>query len=164
MVESGAPQVSLTSGVTASGVAYQVQAGGYPDLLFIPDGLLPMVALAKFPPCGQFLYRLGSLGRVIRFDRRGIGASSRAGRDRPLRMADWADDARDVLVAAGSVRAIVVALAEGAMTAVGLAARHPGAVAALVLINATPGPSLGPLARRGEGPGYIDWAWLLRVE
>jgi pimeloyl-ACP methyl ester carboxylesterase/DNA-binding CsgD family transcriptional regulator len=158
MAEHGvASDGSARVGATASGVAYEVPAGGYPDLLFIQDGLLPMAAFAHFPPYEQFLRHLGALGRLIRFDRRGIGASAKAGRDRPFALADWADDARDVLAAAGSVRAIVVALAEGAMTAVSLAARHPESVAALALINATPGPSIGPLARRGEGPGYIDY-------
>src|SRR5579875_2403689 len=156
MREHWASNGSAKVGATASGVSYEVLAGGYPDLLFVPDGLLPMAALAQFPPYEVFLRRLDALGRLIRFDRRGIGASARAGRERPVGLADWADDALDVLAAVGSTSAIVVALAEGAMTAIALAARHPESVAALVLINATPGPSVGPLARRGEGPRYID--------
>src|SRR5579875_3850331 len=127
MREHWASNGSARVGATASGVSYEV-----------------------------LLRRLDALGRLIRFDRRGIGASARAGRERPVGLADWADDALDVLAAVGSTSAIVVALAEGAMTAIALAARHPESVAALVLINATPGPSVGPLARRGEGPRYID--------
>ncbi|HLI43770.1 MAG TPA: alpha/beta fold hydrolase [Acidimicrobiales bacterium] len=157
MTEHRRSRGEVRVGRTASGIAYEVPADGYPDLLLIQDGLLPMVALARFPPYEAFLRRLGTLGRVICFDRRGIGASARAGRDRPFGLADWADDAREVLAATTSVPAIVVALAEGAMTAIALAARHPESVAALVLINATPGPSLGPLALRGEGPRHIEY-------
>ncbi len=149
--------VTTTVGSTATGIAYQAAPVGYPDLLLVPDGLLPMAALAQFPLYAQFLDQLGALGRLILFDRRGIGASARAGRAQPFGLADWADDAADVLVASGSVRAVVVALAEGAVTAVALAARHPSKVAALVLLNATPGPALSSLARRGSGPGYIDY-------
>jgi pimeloyl-ACP methyl ester carboxylesterase/DNA-binding CsgD family transcriptional regulator len=146
-----------TVGTTPSGVAYQINAGGYPDLLLIPDGLLPMAALAQLPQYAQFLHDLGSLGRLILFDRRGIGASARAGRRLAFGLTDWAEDTKDVLAAAGSVRAVVIALAEGAMTAVTLAARHPARVAALALVNATPGPILTPLSRRGQGPGYIEY-------
>lgn len=148
---------SGTDGSTAAGIAYRVASGGYPDLLLIPDGLLPMAAFAQFAPYANFLDQLGALGRLVLFDRRGIGGSAAAGRGQPISLADWADDAAEVLAATGSVRTIVIALAEGAMTAVALAARHPGRVAALVLINATPGPALTPLARRGQGPGYIDY-------
>lgn len=157
MTTHGAWDEPGTVGSTADGIAYQAARGGYPDLLLIPDGLLPMAALAQFAPYADFLDHLGSLGRLVMFDRRGIGASAAAGRGRAVAVADWADDADGVLAATGSVRTIVVALAEGAMTAVALAARHPARVSALVLVNATPGPSLAPLARRGRGPGYIDY-------
>lgn len=146
-----------TVGVTDTGIAYTVAGGGYPDLLLVQDGLLPMAALAQLPQYAQFLDDLGALGRLILFDRRGIGASARAGRLRPWGLADWADDAEAVLAATGSARAVVIALAEGAMTAVALAARRPARVAALVLLNATPGPAHAPLSRRGRGPGYIDF-------
>ncbi len=149
--------VTVATGPTASGIAYQVGGGGYPDLLLVPDGLLPMVALRELAHYVRFLAQLGRLGRLVLFDRRGIGASIRAGRTGPWGLAEWADDAAEVLTAVGSARAVVVGLAEGAMTAVVLAARHPEAVAALVLVNATPGPGCGGLARRGEGPRYIEY-------
>lgn len=157
MVTIGAQGAPSQVGSTARGISYRVSEGGYPDLLLIPDGLLPMAALDQFAPYARFLSHLGSLGRLILFDRRGIGASAPAGRGQPLSLADWAEDAAEVLAATGSVQAVVVALAEGAMTAIALAAKHPERTAALVLLNATPGPSLAPLARRGQGPGYIDY-------
>lgn len=146
-----------TSKVTRSGVAYETWGSGVPDIVFVPDGLLPLAALRQFPAYARFLEGIGRLGRLVLFDRRGIGASRAAGRGRVLTLADWADDARDVLASVGADRAVVVGLAEGAMTAVALAARHPDRVAALVLVNATPGPSLPPLCRRGGGPAWIDY-------
>lgn len=157
MASTGPRGETATVGSTVAGIVYQVDAGGYPDLLLIPDGLLPMAALSQFGPYASFLDQLRQLGRLIIFDRRGIGASATAGRGQVFGLTAWADDAADVLAATGSVRAIVIALAEGAMTAVALAARHRARVAAVVLVNATPGPALAPLSRRGHGPAYIDY-------
>ena len=156
MATKTAPE-SPTVGSTPAGIAYRADGAGYPDLLLIPDGLIPMAAFGRFAPYASFLDELRRMGRLVLYDRRGIGASASAARGRPFGLAAWADDAADVLIATGSVRAIVIALAEGAMTAVALAAKHPERVAALVLLNATPGPALTPLARRGQGPGYIDY-------
>ena len=142
---------------TATGIAYDSRGSGRPDLLLVPDGFLPMAAFELLPQYARFLHDLASLGRLITFDRRGIGASVGVGDSDPWQLSDWADDAAEALDAFGSPSAVIVALAEGAITAVALAARHPARVAALVLLNATPGPTLGPLARRGEGLRYIDF-------
>jgi len=142
---------------TATGIAYGTRGSGRPDLLFIPDGFLPMASFERLPQYLRFVEDLASLGRLVTFDRRGIGASVGVGDSDPWQLSDWADDAVEALDAVGCPDAVVVALAEGAITAVALAARHPTRVAALVLLNATPGPTLGPLARRGEGLRYIEF-------
>jgi len=123
-------------------------------LLLVPDGFHPAYSLAEFPPYARFLRDLGALGEVILFERRGLGAPAPA--NAPIELADWADDACAALKARGAERAIVIGLAEGAMTAIAIAACHPGRTAALVLVNATPGPVLPALARCGLGPRYID--------
>jgi len=145
------------AGATGTGIAYDTRGSGRPDLLLIPDGFLPMASFERLPQYVRFLSDIAALGRLITFDRRGIGASVGVGDSDPWQLSDWADDAAETLDAVGSPDAVVVALAEGAITAVALAARHPARVAALVLLNATPGPTLGPLARRGEGLRYIDF-------
>lgn len=147
----------MHNSTTSAGIAYETRGSGRPDLLLIPDGFLPMASFDRLPQYAQFISHLASFGRLITFDRRGIGASASVGDSDPWRLSDWADDAAGTLDAVGSPDAVVVALAEGAITAVAFAARHPARVAALVLLNATPGPTLGPLARRGEGPRYIDF-------
>lgn len=148
---------SKRAGATGTGIAYATHGSGRPDLLLIPDGFLPMASFERLPQYVRFLDDLASLGRLVTFDRRGIGASLAVGDSDPWQLSDWADDAAETLDAVRSPSAVVVALAEGAITAVALAARHPDRVAALVLLNATPGPTLGPLARRGEGLRYIDF-------
>lgn len=74
--------------------------------------------------------------RVIRFDNRGSGWSRTA--PQPFTMGDLADDARDVLVAAGVGHARVLGLSMGGMIAQELAMRHPGHVSRLVLAGTRP--------------------------
>jgi pimeloyl-ACP methyl ester carboxylesterase/DNA-binding CsgD family transcriptional regulator len=140
--------------VEGSRVAYRSSGAGPRHVLLVPDGLLPIASLTTFGPFAEFLDQLSVHGRLLVFDRRGLGASA-VKRPHGLTLADWADDARDVLDAEGARRAVVVGLAEGAMTAVALAARYPERVEALVLVNATPGPQLSAFARDGLAPRYI---------
>lgn len=147
--------LSILVGQPELQISCRVQGAGTRDLVLVPDGLLPVAALSRHPAYAAFLDELATLGRLILFDRRGIGGS--AATPGALGLARWADDTSAVLDALSTKPATLVGLAEGAMTAVACAAQYPGKVAALVLINATPGPSLVPLARRGMGPGYVDW-------
>jgi hypothetical protein len=97
--------------------------GGPADVLVIPDGILPVASLGRFRPDADFLRELASLGRLILFDRRGLGSSSLAWA--PLTLRDWADEASVVLQEVGAAPAVVVGLAEGAMTGTALAALIP---------------------------------------
>ena len=83
-----------------------------------------------------WLAKLESTYRVVRFDNRGSGWSRAA--PSPFTVGDLADDARDVLVAAGSEPARVVGLSMGGMIAQELAIRHPSFVSRLVLAGTRP--------------------------
>jgi len=74
--------------------------------------------------------------RVIRLDNRGTGWSRTA--PAPFTIADLADDARDVLRAAGVRRARVLGLSMGGMIAQELTLRHPDMVSQLVLAGTRP--------------------------
>jgi pimeloyl-ACP methyl ester carboxylesterase len=78
--------------------------------------------------------RLGDLGRIVRFDARGFGASPD-----PDEAFSPAADALAVLDAAGAERAIVVGVSYGSAIALDLALAHPDRVEGLVLVS---------------GPGY----------
>lgn len=149
--------VRMLTGPAGCHLAYEVTGTGPTDVVVVPDGLLPVAALRRYPPFALFLHELATLGRLVLLDRRGIGASSWAPGSGTLGPAEWAEDLRTVLDALHSTRAVVVGLAEGAMTAVAFAARYPERTGAVVLVNATPGPSVGEVARRGAGPAHIEW-------
>src|SRR4029450_6780468 len=75
------------------------------------------------PRHAHFLDRLGTFGRLIRFDKRGTGMS-----DRPIGLPDLETRMHDVLAvmdAAGSRRAVLCGYSEGGPMAVLMAALHP---------------------------------------
>jgi class 3 adenylate cyclase len=116
-------------------VAYQVSGHGPLDLVYI-YGLGSHIELhwdnARF---ADTLTRLMSLGRLIRFDRRGTGASDGVPRDAIPTWEDWTDDLLAVLDAAGSGRAAIVAVGDAAPIAILFAAMKPERVGALVLAD-----------------------------
>lgn len=70
--------------------------------------------------------------RVLRYDARGHGRSPVL--DRPVSVAELADDLAGLLDALGTARAHIVGLSLGGMTAQALAARHPDRVETLTLM------------------------------
>ena len=86
------------------------------------------------PRHAHFLDRLGTMGRLIRFDKRGTGMS-----DRPPGVPDLETRMHDVLAvmdAVGSERAVLVGYSEGGPMAMMMAAMHPERVQSLVLYGA----------------------------
>jgi proline iminopeptidase len=82
--------------------------------------------------------RLGRRLRVVYYDQRGNGRSGRPPPD-TLTMEQLADDAAGLLGHLGLPPAVVIGHSYGGFVAQELAIRHPGAVAALVLVGTTPG-------------------------
>ena len=83
------------------------------------------------PRHALFLERLGRMGRLIRFDKRGTGMS-----DRPPGIPDLETRMHDVLAvmdAVGSHGAVLIGYSEGGPMAILLSAMHPSRVASLVL-------------------------------
>ncbi|HSC87455.1 MAG TPA: alpha/beta hydrolase, partial [Polyangiaceae bacterium] len=104
------------------------------SVLFLPAFLTHLELVWREPAYARFLDRLGQLGQLLRFDRRGTGLSERGAQQASAR--DHADDAVAVLDAAGIGKVSVLAASESAFIAIELAARYPERVQALVLVDA----------------------------
>ena len=127
-------------------IAYQVFGAGDVDLLWVPASGNCIDMSWDWPVYAAFLWWLGGKARVISFDRRGTGASDAPSGEALPSWELWADDARAVLDAVGSERAVIVGNADGGPAAILFAAIHPARTNGLMLINTC--------ARFGAAPDY----------
>ena len=112
-------------------IAYQVIGDGPVDLVYAPGFLSHVEWSWEHPPFARFLRRLSSFSRLILLDKRGTGMSDPVVGDASF--SERVDDLRAVMDAAGSERAVVFGVFEGAALGVALAAERPERVAGLVL-------------------------------
>ena len=116
-------------------IAYQVFGDGPIDLLVLPGPSIPIDTVDSEPSMYRFQRRLASFARVIRYDQRGIGLSSRVDSPDEIGPRFWVRDAIAVMNAVGCERATILAPGFTTMTALVLAADYPERVSSLVLIN-----------------------------
>ena len=116
-------------------IAYQVMGDGPVDVVVMPGPFIPIDSIDDEPSMRRFYRRLSSFSRVIRFDHRGMGMSSRIGSADTITTSCWAEDAITVMNAVGCERATIFGSGFTAMSALLLAADHPERVASLVLVN-----------------------------
>jgi class 3 adenylate cyclase len=129
------------------GIAYQVLGEGALDLVLAFPFVSHLDLMWENPPLSHFLRRLGSFARVIVFDRRGVGLSDPVAGAPTLE--ERMDDVRAVMDAAGSERAALLGMSEGATMCMLFAATYPQRTSALVL--------WGAMARSTQAPDY-PWA------
>jgi class 3 adenylate cyclase len=129
------------------GIAYQVFGEGEMDLVLAFPFLSHLDLMWESPALSRFLRRLGSFARVLVFDRRGVGLSDPVAR--PATLEERMDDVRAVMDAAGSERAALLGMSEGATMCMLFAATYPERTSALVL--------WGAMARSTAAPDY-PWA------
>ncbi|MDH3755488.1 MAG: adenylate/guanylate cyclase domain-containing protein [Acidimicrobiia bacterium] len=96
-------------------LAFQTLGTGERDVVFDIGGFIPVSLVWDYPPLAAFLRRLSSLGRLIIYDRRGVGFSDPVSRSDPGTTAQLADDLITVLDSCESASATVIA--EGFNTA-----------------------------------------------
>ena len=111
-------------------IAYQVSGDGAETMVFAPGTVSHLDLEWEFPSRAELHRRLGSMFRLIRFDKRGTGLS-----DRPTAMATLeqrADDIRAVMDAVGIDSAILFGHSEGASMAAMFAATYPSRARALL--------------------------------
>ena len=116
-------------------IAYQIFGEGPVDLLVLPGPSIPIDSIDDEPSMYRFHRRLASFSRVIRFDQRGIGLSSRVPSLDLIGPGFWAEDAIAVMDAVGSEQATVLAPSYTATSGLVLAADYPDRVRSLVVIN-----------------------------
>ncbi|MBK5305755.1 MAG: alpha/beta fold hydrolase, partial [Frankiaceae bacterium] len=133
-------------------IAYQVAGTGPLDVLSIP-GYIHHLDIWWNAPTDRLVRTLTAMGRLLVFDKRGIGLS-----DRPEEVGPdgWARDALAVLDAAGSERAVLFGVSGGSLTALQLAAQHPERVRALVIFDGFARQLAAPGYDIGHDPALVD--------
>jgi len=112
-------------------LAFQTFGADGSDLLLLPGFVSHVERVWEEPHCRAFLSALAGMGRLILFDRRGIGLSDRLGFNPGVDAT--AQDIETVLNAAGSRRTVLFGASEGGPACIKFAADHPDRVAGLVL-------------------------------
>jgi class 3 adenylate cyclase/pimeloyl-ACP methyl ester carboxylesterase len=141
----------------ASGaVAYQVWGGGDLDLLLMTDITTSVDNIWEHPGRVRLLSSQGRLGRVIRFDPRGQGASDPLPLDEVGQLGPWLLDALNMLDALGVAKSVVWAEGYACQVALLLGATHPDRVLRLGLFN--------PLVCGPAEPDAVAAADLVRAQ
>lgn len=125
-------------------LAYQVFGSGSIDIVLALGYMTNVLILWEWPALARWMERLGTIGRVIFFDRRGTGLSDDLGR--PPTLDELMDDIRAVMDDVGVERAALIGAAEGGQMCITFAATYPQRTSALVLLSA--------YARRMAAPDY----------
>jgi class 3 adenylate cyclase/alpha-beta hydrolase superfamily lysophospholipase len=145
-------------------IAYQVFGEGDLDLLYVSGSGDPIDMRWEWPSYAAFLRRLGAVARVIMFDGRGMGSSDGPSGEVLPSWEGWADDARAVLDAVESERAVIFGSTDGGVVAIMFAASHPNRSRGLILANTTARGAVAPDYAIGWGPDdpmaqFIRHAW-----
>jgi DNA-binding SARP family transcriptional activator/pimeloyl-ACP methyl ester carboxylesterase len=132
---STAHAIPTTLYVKGAGVhlAYQTYGSGELDILIMPGFVSHVERAWELPACRAFLVSLMALGRVIAFDRRGIGLSDRVGSTPGVEVT--AEDIGTVLRAAGTRRVVLFGASEGGPACIRFAVDEPRLVAGLILFG-----------------------------
>ncbi|MCV3206967.1 alpha/beta fold hydrolase [Mesorhizobium sp. YC-39] len=125
-------------------LAYQIVGSGQPDIVLVPGFISHVERIWEDRSCRAWISAVSRLGRLILFDRRGMGLSDRVGA-RPTVEAT-AQDILAVMNAAGSRRALLIGASEGGPGCIRFAVDHPDRLTGLVL--------WGSLAKGSRTPDY----------
>jgi len=112
-------------------LAYQVVGNGPIDILLVPGFVSHVERIWEEPRSRALLTALSKMGRLILFDRRGVGLSDRVGA--PPTVEATAKDLMTVMDAAGSGRVLLIGMSEGGPSCIHFAAKHPQRLTGLVL-------------------------------
>jgi class 3 adenylate cyclase/pimeloyl-ACP methyl ester carboxylesterase len=121
----------------AARIAFQVIGGGPIDLISTPGSFVSFDISAEDPAADLYYRSLASFTRLIRFDRRGSGASDPVPLDALPALESYTEEVLAVMDAVGSQQAAVMAGYDAGPMAMLFAATQPERVSALILANTT---------------------------
>ena len=128
MPEGAAVQYAKSGDVE---IAWTIIGDGPLDIVYVPGFISHLDLAPELPVFAALFSRLGRIGRVLTFDKRGTGLS---GRDLGFgSLAERAEDIRVVMDAAGWERAHLVGISEGGPLSLLVAAQYPDRVQSLSL-------------------------------
>lgn len=141
-------------------LAFQTYGKGPIDILMLPGFVSHVERVWEDAACRSFLSSLAEMGRLILFDRRGVGLSDRVGFS-PSAEAT-AQDIRTVLDAVGSRQVVLFGASEGGPACISFAAEHPDRVAGLILFDSLAKGSFAPDYPHALHAEQFD-AWLQQI-
>jgi DNA-binding SARP family transcriptional activator/pimeloyl-ACP methyl ester carboxylesterase len=159
-LNEAAPALEVPPTRYASGggvhLAFQTCGAGRIDILLLPGFVSHVERVWEQPRCRAFLAALAAMGRLIMFDRRGVGLSDRVGLTPGVEAT--AQDIATVLDAAGSRRTVLFGASEGGPACIKFAADHPDRVAGLILFASLAKGSAAPdYPHALQAPQYELW-------
>jgi DNA-binding SARP family transcriptional activator/pimeloyl-ACP methyl ester carboxylesterase len=125
-------------------LAYQTYGSGELDILILPGFISHVERLWELRACRAFLVSLLTLGRLVLFDRRGVGLSDRVGSTPSVEVT--AEDIGTVLRAARSRRVVLFGASECGPACIKFAVDESSLVSGLILF--------GSLAKGSWAPDY----------
>ena len=125
-------------------IAYVVVGEGPMDLVFAGWGYSNIDYAWRIPNQRGFLQKIGSLGRLIYFDPRGMGSSDRIGGGQLPTLESQMADVLSVMDAVGSDRAALLGFDASGPLAILFAATHPEHTAALIVYGSEPANDSAP--------------------
>ena len=132
------------TGYSLQTLGYQTYGSGELDILIMPGFVSHVERVWEHPACRAFLLSLMTLGRLILFDRRGVGLSDRVGSAPDIDVT--AADIGTVLRAAETRRVVLFGASECGPACIRFAVDQPRLSAGLILF--------GSLAKGSFAPDY----------
>ena len=127
------PSMPRTRYVEANGIhlAFQIVGSGPPDMVLVPGFVSHVERIWEDSRCREWIAAVSRIGRLILFDRRGVGLSDRLGT--PPTVEATAQDILAVMDAAESRRALLIGSSEGGPGCIRFAVDHADRLVGLVL-------------------------------
>ncbi len=131
--QSEASEIAFTE-VDGLHLAYRTIGKGDLDIVLVPGFVTHVERVWDDPRCRGCLQAISCIGRVVLFDRRGVGLSDRVG-DPPTERAT-ARDIRAVITVVKSRKVILFGASEGGPSCVRMARDFPGRISGMLLWGA----------------------------